>query len=241
MRNNNELEINIGTAQAESNTGKQTSRGVVQLRTLMLFGSLVLAIAALAQDVASPPAMAGTGIPSFTTRARQHEACRTIEVMRFGVGPGVDFSEGNVSALMVEVISRLSQTHKFEAVLAQGQKTTGAAPPCMRLTGIVTEFKKGNRATRYFAGPATGKTLVKAHVRFLYSPTGKLLNERDVDGTVRWGVFGGSSTGADRGVAKEIAKVAEKVLLVREEALTSRKRAVQSAARLREEGLIGGW
>jgi hypothetical protein len=31
MQNNNQLEIKIGTAQAESNNGKQTRRGTLQL------------------------------------------------------------------------------------------------------------------------------------------------------------------------------------------------------------------
>ena len=51
-----------------------------------------------------------------------------------------------------------------------------------------------------------------AHVQFIDVATGSVVFEKDVDGTVWIGLFGGDSSGATRGLAKEVAKIAKKQL-----------------------------
>ena len=59
-----------------------------------------------------------------------------------------------------------------------------------------------------WAALGAGKTKIKAHVKFVDVSTGETVFEDDVDGKVIMGMFGGSSPGATRGLAKEVAKVA---------------------------------
>jgi hypothetical protein len=78
------------------------------------------------------------------------------------------------------------------------------------LSGTITKYDKGNRAARYFVGFGAGATKVVAHIKFIETATGSVLFEKDVDGKVVIGVFGGDSKGSTRGLAKEVAKVTKR-------------------------------
>lgn len=145
-------------------------------------------------------------------------ACKRMEVLRFDVAPKVkNFDNDHVSALMGDIVTQLSRSQVFEAVLPQGQRVVDQAPPCMQLAGTVVKYSKGSRALRYAGGPIAlagpGKTTVKAHIKFINAATGAVIHEQDVDGKVWIGLFGGASDGADRGLGKEVAKVASKRLM----------------------------
>ena len=136
----------------------------------------------------------------------------TLEVAAFEVVSTVQLPADFQASLSLNLISRLQESGKFEEVVQAGSGSSAAAPPAVRLTGEVTEFKRGSQAKRYLLGPGFGKTIVKAHIRFTEIGSGKVLLERDVDGKVIIGVLGGDSKGATNGLAKEVAKVAKKSL-----------------------------
>ena len=133
---------------------------------------------------------------------------QSIEVTRFEVAPGVEFPESYLVTMTGELAAQLTEKKKFRHVLRQGETAgDGSSGPTLRVTGTVTEFQKGNRAVRYVVGFGAGKTKLKAHVKFIDAATGDVVWEKDVDGKVIIGLFGGESVGATRGLAKEVAKV----------------------------------
>lgn len=159
--------------------------------------------------------LAALSFLAIVTPAQERGKYNCIEVSQFDIQPGVDFPSEYLSALMGDVVTQLSESHKFQHVYGQTEKRSDDGQPCLRLTGIVIKFKRGNRGIRYALGPVAaaagmGKSLVVANANFTDSVTGKTLYEQKVDGKVIIGVFGGSSNGAARGLAKEIAKVARK-------------------------------
>ncbi len=131
-----------------------------------------------------------------------------LEIQQFTVPPDLQLPEDFRAALAINLVSRIQETGHFERVYESGSSgSEGTAT--VRLTGEITEFKKGSRAKRYFIGPGFGKTILKAHVRFIDVASGKVLLEHDVDGKVIIGIGGGDSKGATNGLAKEVAKIAK--------------------------------
>jgi len=131
---------------------------------------------------------------------------QNIEVMRFVVKEGIEFPPDYLVTMMEELVTQLKETKKFQEVLREGEKPDNAEAPTLRLTGTVTEYRKGSRAKRYLVGFGAGKTKIVAHIQFS-DPAVGVLYEDDVDGKVVMGGMGGESVGATRGLAKEVAKV----------------------------------
>ena len=128
---------------------------------------------------------------------------QVIEVERFTAAAGVDLPM-NYEIELAGDLARQLEKKAFQRVVQPGDEAAGAAP-VLRLTGTVTEFKKGSRALRYLSGFA-GKTKIVAHIQVVDRDSGQLLFETHADGKVVIGVFGGDSMGATNGLAKEIAK-----------------------------------
>jgi hypothetical protein len=132
-----------------------------------------------------------------------------IQVAPFEKVAGLELPQEYATRLSGELVSELMKTKRFKRVLNADQ-TAEPDVPMLRVTGTITEFKKGNRATRYFVGFGAGRTLLKARIQFTDVPSGAVILEDDVDGNVVMGGLGGASSGATRGLAKEVAKVAKK-------------------------------
>jgi hypothetical protein len=162
--------------------------------------SLIALLGLFAMAALSTPAHAAS-----TTKGHY----RVIEVQRFAISPGLDFPQDYLVALMEDVVEQLGKSKRFQQVLRQGETPAQANAPALKLTGTITKFKKGNRALRYAVGFGAGKTSVKANVQFIDQATGEVLFQKDVDGKVWIGFMGGESSGATRGLAKEVAKVAK--------------------------------
>jgi Domain of unknown function (DUF4410) len=131
-----------------------------------------------------------------------------IQIAPFEIAEGVEVPADYVSRLSTELVAELTKTKRFKRVLQQDEATE-AGVTVARLTGTITEFKKGNRAARYFVGLGAGRTVIRANVRFTDVSSGETLLEDDVDGKVVMGGMGGASSGATNGLAKEVAKVAK--------------------------------
>lgn len=148
---------------------------------------------------------------------------QNITVGDFDIKAGVNFPLSSLGVMRAEIIDELRKLNAFvqvsdesaakeksEAKTETSDVKTEAINPTLRLVGTVTKYKPGSRAKRYLIGFGAGMTKVVAHIKFIDSATGNVLFEKDVDGKVIIGFVGGESTGATRGLAKEVAKVAKK-------------------------------
>jgi hypothetical protein len=135
---------------------------------------------------------------------------QNIEITRFDIQEGIKFPPESRDVIMAQVVEELKQIKKFKQVANTGETISDATGPTVRLSGTITKYKAGSRAKRYFIGFGAGATKVNAHLKFVDAATGEVLFEKDVDGKVWIGLFGGDSSGATRGLAKEVAKVTKK-------------------------------
>ena len=155
-------------------------------------------------------ALTAASAPAQNKQPQSHRnKYQNIEVIPFDVKAGTDFPPEYLTEMMKDVVNQLNDTKKFKQVARQGETLTDPGVPTMRLTGTVTEFKKGSRVKRWMV-PGAGQTKIVAQIKFVDAATGAVLFEKRVDGRVAFGVLGGESTGATNGVAKEIAKVTRK-------------------------------
>jgi hypothetical protein len=129
-----------------------------------------------------------------------------LQVAAFDVPADINLPADFRSALAANLMDRLRESGKFAGVISASTPSPDTQHASVRLTGSVTEFKKGSQSKRYLLGPGFGKTILKAHIRFVDVDSGKLLLEGDVDGKAIIGLFGGDSKGATNGLAKEVAK-----------------------------------
>jgi len=133
---------------------------------------------------------------------------QNIEIVRFDIKDGVNFSPESRDVVMAQLVEELKQLKKFKQVSSVGQ--TISQGPTVRLSGTITKYKAGSRAKRYFIGLGAGATKVTAHIKFVDAATGNVLLEKDTNGTVWIGFFGGESSGATRGLARAVSKVTKK-------------------------------
>jgi curli biogenesis system outer membrane secretion channel CsgG len=155
-----------------------------------------------------------------------------IEVSRFETKTGLEkFTPSTLDVMMSEIADQLTKLDKFKEVTIKKAESKEAVTPgetkpivptdatanaevptkestesTLYLSGTVTEYNEGNRTARYLIGLGAGRAKIKAHIKILDS-SGILLFEKDVDGNVLMGAFGGDSGGITRGLAKEVAKV----------------------------------
>ena len=147
-----------------------------------------------------------------------------IEIAKFDIKAGVEkFTESSLDVMMSEIVDELKKLNKFKEVIIETTKPKDVvttveakfdtpkveAESTIRLIGTVTEYKEGNRTARYLVGFGAGRAKIKAHIKILDS-TGTVLLEKDVDGNLVIGFFGGDSKSITRGLAIEVAKVTQK-------------------------------
>ncbi len=161
---------------------------------------VVMMMAVLAAAADDKPAAAAT-------LKGKYEA---LEVAQFQVKPGVGFPADYLSKMNSDLVHEIGEKKKFKIVYGHDNPPQPVPEARLRLEGEVIEFKPGSQAKRYFIGFGAGKTKVVAHVKFIDPATNQVVFEDNVDGKVLIGLFGGSSPGATRGLAKEVAKVAVK-------------------------------
>ncbi len=133
---------------------------------------------------------------------------QSLEICRFEVPGDVGVSSEYVDALTVNLVSELGNAKTFTRVFREGTIEDAPAPG-LRLIGQITQMKTGSQMKRYLIGFGAGKTVLKAHVQFVDKESGQVVYEKDADGKVIMGMYGGQSIGAARGLAKEIAKAAK--------------------------------
>lgn len=134
---------------------------------------------------------------------------KDIEVVQFDIQDGVKFPPEQMNGMMAEIVQELQSIKKFRQVSRAGEAPE-SHDPTIKLVGTVTKYQAGSQAKRYLVGFGAGKTKVVAHVKFVDKSSGIILFEKDVDGKVVFGIFGGKSKTSLRDVGKEIAEVAKK-------------------------------
>ncbi len=159
------------------------------------------------------------GLAQDTTTSSAKTATKSIEISNFEIKEGVKFPVADRDTMMTEIVDELTKLKKFIEVkgpattaAAASTETTGQSSSWILLTGTVTKYQPGSRTTRYLVGPFGGKTKVVASIKLIEKDTGKVLLEKDVDGKVVVGLFGGNSNAATRGLAIEVAKVTKKTI-----------------------------
>ena len=147
-----------------------------------------------------------------TTKTDLKDKYQNIEVVSFDIQEDTKFPVESRDVIMSQVVEELKQLKKFKQVSNTGETVAQDAGPTVRLTGVITKYKPGSRAKRYLVGFGAGSTKVVAHITLIDVTSGATVFEKDVDGKVWIGLFGGDSSGATRGLAKEVAKVTKKAL-----------------------------
>jgi len=156
---------------------------------------------------------------AFSVSAQQTAAPKknyeNVEVEKFTIEQGVKFPEATLDVMTAEIVAELKKLNKFKQVSlktvdnAQTEKTENT----IALSGAITKYKPGNRAARYLVGFGAGMTKVKARIKFVDTTSGSVLFDKEIDGKVIIGFFGGNSNDATRGFAREVAKIAKKNFL----------------------------
>ena len=148
---------------------------------------------------------------SQQTNNSKPQTYQNIEVEKFTVKEKVEYEAEKLDNLMSEIIYALKNTKKFQNVMLLAEKPVNTSTdPVLKISGEIIQYDKGNRAARYLIGFGAGKTKVKAKLKFTDSASGKLLLEKDIDGSVWIGLFGGDSEGAKSDLAKDIANLVKK-------------------------------
>jgi len=156
---------------------------------------------------------------AFSVSAQQSAAAKknyeNIEVEKFTVEQGVKFPEATLDVMTAEIVAELKKLNKFKQVSMKtaGNTQANTTENTIALSGAVTKYKPGSRAARYLVGFGAGMTKVKARIKFVDAASGSVLFDKEIDGKVIIGFFGGNSNDATRGFAREVAKIAKKNFL----------------------------
>jgi Domain of unknown function (DUF4410) len=142
---------------------------------------------------------------SQTAQPLLKDEYHSVEVGKFEVSPGVDFSAERLAALQDAIVKQLQDSKKLQEVLHAGDPPAHANAPRLRLVGTVTRFKPGNQAERYFVGFGAGSTELYADVALTDASTGRTMATEEIRGLVTAGLFGGQSSYALQDFARRVA------------------------------------
>ena len=124
-------------------------------------------------------------------------------------------------SLMGDLATKLDKKTKFEKFVTNYTRAPsdrwvasgeGNGGPTLVLSGVITRYQRGSRAKRWLVGFGAGKTRLVYLFRIVDKQTNQVLLERLENGTVAGGfsLFGGSSAGAMKELAGDIAQVINK-------------------------------
>jgi hypothetical protein len=135
-----------------------------------------------------------------------------VEVDRFVPQRGIAVPPAFQSALADDTAREISLAFPTVLMVRQGQP----APyrhALLRISGVITRFKSGTRATRYLLGFGAGDAFAEAQIWFVDGMTGRVLLNRRVKGATRIEVAGSDSQAGDS-LDKKIAKLCNATHLV---------------------------
>lgn len=144
------------------------------------------------------------GFAADSKLERVKDKYHVIQVEAFEIQKGVDFPPELLSPLQDEVAKQLRESREFPEVLAAGGTPTNADAPVLRLTGILTHFKPGSRAKRYFGGYGAGSTEIFAQLTFIDRATGQTVLWENVRAVLVGGFLGGASSDVTKQFAHQV-------------------------------------
>jgi hypothetical protein len=154
-----------------------------------------------------------TAVPGLKAAAPSPTRYPAVEVDPFVGQRGVSFPSDYQTALADDIAREISLAFPTVIIVRPGDPAPNVHA-VLRIAGVVTRFKPGNRAKRSVIGFGAGATLVRAQVWFIDSTTGQVLLNREVQGTTWTGVGGGDSQAAGESLAKKLAKFCNSAHLV---------------------------
>jgi hypothetical protein len=161
--------------------------------------------------------------------AKTSPATKPLQIQQFTTAEGVTVTDKYMQSMMKNIAEQLKNTKRFRSVALGIASSPGqTTQPGILLTGQLLEYNPGSRAKRFASansgvvyaatkGGRNGEAKARAHIQFIDSESGKLLNEEDVEGVVKgnpWDMnpahsFGQSANATTGKIAKQIAKVAK--------------------------------
>jgi hypothetical protein len=146
------------------------------------------------------------------TRLRDY---KVLQVSNFLVKSDETVPPDHLYALLPGLATQLdkkTQFAKFATNYTKGPSpkwsVSGDDPnePTLVLSGVITKYQRGSRATRYLVGFGAGKTRAYCLFRLVNKETGEVVFERMENGSISMGGFGGASSEAMKELADDIAK-----------------------------------
>jgi hypothetical protein len=121
-------------------------------------------------------------VATASLSASQFPSYSAIEVDKFAAARGVTFPAEHQTALVDEIAREASVAFITVIILHEGE-TVPDGYTALRLTGLVTRFKPGDTANRYWIGFGIGTTALQAQVIFSDAANRQVLLTRAVRGT----------------------------------------------------------
>jgi hypothetical protein len=154
-----------------------------------------------------------TAVPGMKAAAPSSAPYQAVEVGPFVGQRGVSFPLDYQTALAEDIAREISLAFPTVIIVRHGDPAPNVHA-VLRIAGVVTRFKAGNRAKRSMIGFGAGATVVRAQVWFTDGTTGQILLNREVQGITWTGVGGGDSRAAGESLAKKLAKFCNSAHLV---------------------------
>ena len=147
----------------------------------------------------------------------------------FHIQKGVDFPAAYLDALQKETVKQLVSAKLFAEVISKGQKPTNPESRVLRMTGLITNYKPGNRAARYFGGYGAGATEIDSKLTFLDAATEQPILAEELRAMLTGGFFGGKSEGALTDYARQLVNKTKLMVYMRLPALGATPNAATAA------------
>ena len=132
------------------------------------------------------------------------DAYRVAQIDKFEIRPGAGFPVERLDALQKEVVKQLIEAKLFAEVLSAGQEPANPESRVLHMAGLITFYKPGNRAARYFAGFGAGAAEIDSKLTFLDAATERPILSEELRAMLVGGFFGGNSEGALKDYARQV-------------------------------------
>jgi hypothetical protein len=160
-----------------------------------------LASPAPGQEAGKPASEAPAGQPAAQT---VREVYSVVQIDEFHIQKGVEFPPTYLGALQTEITKQLASAKLFAEIVTEGQKPTNPQSKVLRLSGLITNYNPGNRATRYIVGYGAGAAEIDSKLSFLDGATEQPVLSEELRAMLAGGFFGGKSEGALKDYARQV-------------------------------------
>lgn len=132
------------------------------------------------------------------------ESYNTMEVAVFENRKDSNFPDEYLADLQQETVKKLLDAKVFHEVVAAGQPIATADARVIRVTGVITTYKPGSRAKRYFGVGGAGSAEINSKIEFVDAATGRPLMSQDLRAVLASGFLGGKSKDAIKDYVRQV-------------------------------------